>query len=91
MSRLHVPPPAPVDLSRINLNLLLALDALLTEASVTRAAARLGLTQSALSHALRQLREVFGDALLIRGRGGMVLTASPWSRATTWPPSSSRR
>ncbi|SEN11155.1 DNA-binding transcriptional regulator, LysR family [Stigmatella aurantiaca] len=75
MSRIHVPASsAPVDLSRVNLNLLVALDALLTEASVTKAAARLGLTQSALSHALRQLREVFGDALLIRGRGGMVLT-----------------
>ncbi len=69
------PPPASVgDLSRVNLNLLVALDALLTEPSVTRAAARLGVTQSALSHTLRQLREVFGDALLVRGRGGMVLT-----------------
>ncbi|MDC0713290.1 LysR family transcriptional regulator [Stigmatella sp. ncwal1] len=74
MSTPHVAPPRAVDLSRVNLNLLVALDALLTEASVTKAATRLGLTQSALSHALRQLREVFGDALLIRGRGGMVLT-----------------
>jgi DNA-binding transcriptional LysR family regulator len=63
-----------VDLSGINLNLLVALDALLTEVNVTRAAARLGITQSAMSHALRQLREQFEDALLIRGRGGMVLT-----------------
>src|SRR4051794_25243777 len=68
------PSAAAVDLSRVNLNLLVALDALLTEPSVTRAAARLGVTQSALSHTLRQLREVFDDALLVRGRGGMVLT-----------------
>ncbi|MDY7227832.1 LysR family transcriptional regulator [Hyalangium rubrum] len=76
MSKLHETPGAvpAVDLSSVNLNLLVALDALLTEGSVTRAATRLGVTQSALSHTLRQLREVFGDALLIRGRGGMVLT-----------------
>lgn len=69
----HKPADA-VDLAGINLNLLVALDALLTEVNVTRAAARLGITQSAMSHALRQLREVFDDALLTRGRSGMVLT-----------------
>ncbi|WP_223633488.1 LysR family transcriptional regulator [Corallococcus sp. EGB] len=68
------PIPDEVDLSGINLNLLVALDALLKETHVTRAAARVGLTQSAMSHALAQLRELLGDALLIRGRGGMVLT-----------------
>ncbi|MCP3145214.1 LysR family transcriptional regulator [Pyxidicoccus sp. QH1ED-7-1] len=52
----------------------MALDALLTEANVTRAAQRLGVTQSAMSHSLRQLRELLGDALLIRGRGGMMRT-----------------
>ncbi|RKG91331.1 LysR family transcriptional regulator [Corallococcus terminator] len=66
--------PDEVDLAGINLNLLVALDALLKEAHVTRAAARVGLTQSAMSHALGQLRELLDDALLIRGRGGMVLT-----------------
>jgi DNA-binding transcriptional LysR family regulator len=55
-------------------NLLVALDAMLREGSVTRAAARLGVTQSAMSHALRQLRELLGDPLLVRGTGGMVLT-----------------
>lgn len=60
-----------VDLTQVNLNLLVYLDALLTERSVTRAAQRLGLTQSAMSHNLRQLREIFGDRLLVRGRGGM--------------------
>ena len=67
-------PAAPTDLSGINLNLVVALDALLSEANVTRAAERVGVTQSAMSHSLRQLRELLGDALLIRGRGGMVRT-----------------
>lgn len=58
----------------LDLNLLLALDALLLERSVTRAAARVGLTQSAMSHKLRRLREVFDDDLLVGGRQGMVPT-----------------
>ena len=58
----------------IDLNLLLALDALLLERNVTRAAARVGLTQSAMSHKLRRLRELFGDDLLVGGRQGMVPT-----------------
>ena len=45
-----------INLSRIDLNLLVALDALLTERSVTRAAARVGLGQSAMSHNLARLR-----------------------------------
>ncbi|HEY0136396.1 MAG TPA: LysR family transcriptional regulator, partial [Nannocystis sp.] len=61
-------------LSDINMNLLLALEALLVEANVTRAARRVHVTQSAMSHTLAQLRELLGDPLLIRGRGGMVLT-----------------
>jgi len=67
-------PPPTTDLAGINLNLVVALDALLTAANVTRAAERVGVTQSAMSHSLRQLRELLGDALLIRGRGGMVRT-----------------
>jgi DNA-binding transcriptional LysR family regulator len=63
-----------VDLTRVNLNLLVYLDALLTEKSVTRAARRLGITQSAMSHNLRQLRDIFGDQLLVRGKGGMQAT-----------------
>ncbi len=51
------------------------LDALLTEQSVTRAAARLGVTQSAVSHALRKLRAHFGDELLVRAPGGFTRTA----------------
>ena len=59
------------NLSRLDLNLLVAFDALLTERSVTRAAARLGLGQSAMSHNLGRLRTLFGDELLTRGADGM--------------------
>ena len=62
-------------LNGVDLNLVLALDALLAERHVTRAAARLGVTQSAASHALARLRELIGDPLLVRGaRGAMVPT-----------------
>jgi DNA-binding transcriptional LysR family regulator len=64
-----------VHLGDINLNLLAVLDALLAERSVTRAAAHLGLSQSATSHALRRLREMFDDPLLVRGSAGLVPTA----------------
>lgn len=57
-----------------NLNLLQALDALLTERNVTQAARRLFVTQSAMSNSLLQLRKFFKDDLLVRGIGGMVLT-----------------
>lgn len=59
------------NLSRLDLNLLVAFDALLTERSVTRAAARIGLGQSAMSHNLARLRALFGDELLTRGADGM--------------------
>jgi DNA-binding transcriptional LysR family regulator len=62
------------DLAQVDLNLLVAFDVLARERSVTRAAERLGLTQSALSHALRRLRELLGDPLLVRGQSGMMLT-----------------
>jgi DNA-binding transcriptional LysR family regulator len=61
-------------LSSIDLNLLVALDALLTERSVTRAARRVGLSQSAMSHALNRLRETFDDPLLVRAGRAMTLT-----------------
>jgi DNA-binding transcriptional LysR family regulator len=63
-----------VQLRKIDMNLLVALEALLAERSVTRAAARLGLTPSAMSHALSRLRATFDDALLVRTRGGMIAT-----------------
>ncbi|WP_437818889.1 LysR family transcriptional regulator [Sorangium sp. So ce1078] len=61
-------------LQNIDLNLLMALHVLLETVNVTRAAEQLGVSQSAMSHTLRRLRELFGDPLLVRSRGGMVLT-----------------
>jgi DNA-binding transcriptional LysR family regulator len=63
-----------VNLGRIDLNLLVHLGALLREKSVTRAASRVGIGQSAMSHNLARLRELFGDELLTRGSEGMRLT-----------------
>lgn len=57
-----------------NLNLLIALDALLSERSVTAAARRLGLSVSAMSRTLARLREVTGDKLLLRAGRSLVLT-----------------
>jgi DNA-binding transcriptional LysR family regulator len=62
-------------LADVDLNLLLALDALLRERSVTRAGAALGLSQPATSHALAHLRELFGDELLVRRSNDMEPTA----------------
>jgi DNA-binding transcriptional LysR family regulator len=59
----------------IDLNLLRLFDALAEERSVTRAGARLGLTQSAVSHALNRLRHVLQDELFVRGPDGMRPTA----------------
>lgn len=63
-----------VNLGRIDLNLLVHLNALLTERSVTRAAGSVGIGQSAMSHNLARLRELFDDELLTRGADGMRLT-----------------
>lgn len=63
-----------LNLGDLDLNLLVALDALLRERNVTRAAARMGISQSGMSHKLRHLRDYFGDPLLAPGRSGMVLT-----------------
>lgn len=57
-----------------DLSSLAALDALLQEVSVSRAARRLGLSTPAMSHALARLRERFGDPLLVRAGRTMVLT-----------------
>src|SRR4051794_26030805 len=55
-----------VNLASLDLNLLVSLDALLQERSVTKAAARMGLSQPALSASLARLRRHFGDELLTR-------------------------
>src|SRR4051812_44157713 len=65
---------AATSVRQLNLNDLIALDALLSERQVTRAAARLHITQSAMSHALRRLRDVLGDPLLVRAAAGLVPT-----------------
>jgi DNA-binding transcriptional LysR family regulator len=54
-----------------DLNLLRVFDVLLEERSVTRAGARLGLTQSAVSHSLARLRHMLNDELFVRGPMGM--------------------
>lgn len=69
------------ELRKIDLNLLLALHALLSERHVTRAALRLHRSQPAVSHALAQLRKHFDDPLLVRQGGGMALTARAQSLA----------
>jgi DNA-binding transcriptional LysR family regulator len=61
-------------LSAIDLNLLVVLAALLEERHVTRAASRVGLSQSATSHALSRLRELYGDPLLVRSGRRLDLT-----------------
>jgi len=61
-------------LSRLDLNLLVALDALLTERSVTRAAERLHLSQPALSASLARLRTHFNDPILARRGNAYELT-----------------
>ncbi|HUX26361.1 MAG TPA: LysR family transcriptional regulator, partial [Burkholderiales bacterium] len=63
-----------MDIRNIDLNLLVALDALLAERSVSRAAVRLRLSQPATSALLARLRELFGDPLLLRSARGMLPT-----------------
>jgi|GEM_PF-6765453 len=68
-----------LNLLNLDLNLLVALDALVQEESVSRAASRIGMTQPAMSRTLRQLHELFGDELLRRTSDGM----KPTPRAVT--------
>jgi DNA-binding transcriptional LysR family regulator len=63
-----------MNLNSLDLNLLVALDALLRDASVSRAAMRIGLSQPATSHALARLRDLIGDPLLVRSGARMELT-----------------
>jgi DNA-binding transcriptional LysR family regulator len=64
-----------MNLAALDLNLLVALDALLAEGHVGRAATRIGLSQPAASHALQRLRHVVGDPLLVRAGARMQLTS----------------
>jgi DNA-binding transcriptional LysR family regulator len=62
------------NLSRVDINLLVVFDAVARTRSVTAAAGALALSQPAVSHALRRLRDLVGDPLFVRGRDGLVLT-----------------
>lgn len=63
-----------INLANVDLNLLVSLHAVLEERSVTGAADRVGLSQPAMSHALRRIRKLFGDDILIRRGARSVLT-----------------
>ncbi|MEX0430871.1 LysR family transcriptional regulator [Spiribacter insolitus] len=63
-----------VNLRTLDLNLLVVLQALLEARHVSHAAERLNMSQPAVSRALGRLREMFGDALLVRSPSGLVLT-----------------
>lgn len=71
-----------VNISTVDLNLLKVLHGVLLEKSATRAAKRLHVTQSAVSNALGRLRELFGDALVVRNARGL----SPTPRALELQP-----
>ncbi|MEQ9208834.1 MAG: LysR family transcriptional regulator [Pseudomonadales bacterium] len=63
-----------MDLNKVDLNLLIYLDALLREQNVTRAAQQIGISQPAMSNGLRRLRSLFDDPILIRTSEGMTPT-----------------
>ena len=73
----------PVKLAQIDANLLVALDVLLAERSVSRAATRLGITQSAMSQTLARLRDTLDDPLLVRS--GRQMVATPRAEALAGP------
>ena len=62
------------DIFSVNANLLVAFAVLTRERSVTRAARRFGVSQSAMSGLLAQLRQLFDDPLLVRAGNSMLLT-----------------
>ena len=64
---------------KLDLNLLVALDALLTEGSVTRAAAKLHLSTPAMSHTLARIRDALGDPMFVRS--GRTLVPTPRAQA----------
>lgn len=63
-----------MNINRVDLNLLVYLDALLRERNVTKAASQLGISQPAMSNGLRRLRQLFDDPLLVRTSEGMTPT-----------------
>jgi DNA-binding transcriptional LysR family regulator len=71
-----------VSLNTLDLNLLRVFAALIDERSVLRAGHRVGLSQSAVSHSLARLREIFSDDLFVRTTAGMQPTARALAMAT---------
>jgi DNA-binding transcriptional LysR family regulator len=71
------------NIRKIDLNLLVVLDALLDERNVTRAAGRLGYTQPTISGMLARLRELLGDPLFVRTQRGLL--ATPRAQALAVP------
>jgi DNA-binding transcriptional LysR family regulator len=71
--------PREVDLRRVDLNLLVAFDALMSERSVTRAARQLNIGQSAMSSTLARLRKLLDDPVLVRS--GRELVATPFAES----------
>lgn len=67
--------PRPVNFRTLDLNLLRVFDMVMTERHVTRAAARLAITQPAVSNALRRLREATNEELFIPASHGVIPTA----------------
>ncbi|MCP4181278.1 MAG: LysR family transcriptional regulator [bacterium] len=67
----------PVNLTQINLNLIVILDSLLREKNTTRSGRKLHISQSSISKALKQLREIFEDELLVRGHFSSEMSLTP--------------
>lgn len=65
---------AYMNIDRVDLNLMVYLNVLLHEGSVTKAAQKLGITQPAMSNGLKRLRDLFNDPLLVRTSDGMTPT-----------------
>jgi len=63
-----------MNIDRVDLNLMVYLDVLLREGSVTKSAQQLGITQPAMSNGLKRLRDLFNDPLLVRTSDGMTPT-----------------
>ena len=71
-----------MDLQRIDLNLMVAFEALMAERSVSAAATRLGVSQPAMSNSLARLRSLFDDELFVRSSRTMLPTPQPGARPT---------
>lgn len=76
-----MPNIATMNLASVDLNLLVAFEALMEERNVTRAGRRVGLAQPSMSSVLTRLRALFGDDLFVRSASGMQPTAKALSLA----------